>query len=393
MKSSTGNENTTEGNRKSQETIVADQLTTVLDHMSSIVYIADMDTYEVLYENQESRNILNDVVGKICWQALQSGQSGPCEFCANSKLTDSDGNPAGFYKVEVRNAENGRWYDVLGRAVYWHDGRLVRLCEAIDITDRKKVEEELNQSKDELEIRVAERTVELEAASNLLQLELEERKHAEKALQGILDKLRQTLGGIIETLALTLESRDPYTAGHQERVAGLASAIAEEMGLAKEKVEAIQMAGAIHDLGKINTPAELLSKPGRLTDAEMVIIKAHCQIGHDIIMPIEFPWPLAKIIIQHHERVDGSGYPYGITGEDILLEAKILCVADVVEAESSHRPYRPELGLDFALEEASRNKGKLYDPEVVDACLTLFKEKNYKLKKPLWQKEVLIGGD
>lgn len=388
MKSSMRQEHAMRGSRKSEAAISVDRLTTVLDHLSGIVYVADMETYEVLYANQETRRIFSDVVGKICWQTLQAGQNGPCEFCSNSKLIDSDSKPTGLYKWEVQNTVNGRWYDVFDQALYWHDGRLVRLCESIDVTNRKKVEEELNQYKEELEIRVADRTIELQENSKQLQFALKKREQAEEDLLGSFDRVQQALGGIIRTLALTLESRDPYTAGHQERSADLACAIAKELGLAKETVEGIRMAGAIHDLGKINIPAEILSKPGKLTDAEMTIVKAHSQIGYDIIKSIEFPWPLAKIILQHHEKVDGSGYPNGLTGKDITLEARILCVADVVEAMVSHRPYRPAVGIDFALEEISKNKGILYDSGVVDACLKLFKEKNYKLKKAVWQKEI-----
>lgn len=388
MKSSMRQEHAMRGSRKSEAAISVDRLTTVLDHLSGIVYVADMETYEVLYANQETRRIFSDVVGKICWQTLQAGQNGPCEFCSNSKLIDSDSKPTGLYKWEVQNTVNGRWYDVFDQALYWHDGRLVRLCESIDVTNRKKVEEELNQYKEELEIRVADRTIELQENSKQLQFALKKREQAEEDLLGSFDRVQQALGGIIRTLALTLESRDPYTAGHQERSADLACAVAKELGLAKETVEGIRMAGAIHDLGKINIPAEILSKPGKLTDAEMTIVKAHSQIGYDIIKSIEFPWPLAKIILQHHEKVDGSGYPNGLTGKDITLEARILCVADVVEAMVSHRPYRPAVGIDFALEEISKNKGILYDSGVVDACLKLFKEKNYKLKKAVWQKEI-----
>jgi len=386
MKPSQRHEEAMNGSRKSAANVNAEQKAMILDCMSSIVYVADMDTYEVLLANQETRKIFGDVVGKICWQTLQAGQTGPCEFCSNPKLIDSDCKSTGSNEWEMQNTVNGRWYVLLDRAIHWHDGRLVRLCEFVDITDRKKVEEELKQYKEELEMRVAERTGELQETSTLLKRELTAHKQAVEDLRISIDKLRRTLAGIIKTLTLTLESRDPYTAGHQLRVSDLARAIADEMGLEKDTVEGIRMAGAIHDLGKINIPAEILSKPGKLTDAERVIIMAHSQIGHDIIEPIEFPWPLANIILQHHERVDGSGYPHGLTGKDIMIEARILCVADVVEAASSHRPYRPELGIDFALDEISKNNGILYDSEVVKSCMKLFKEKNYKLKTPLWQK-------
>ncbi len=179
-------------------------------------------------------------------------------------------------------------------------------------------------------------------------------------------------------MSLTVESRDPYTAGHQRRVAGLATAVAEEMSLSRDRIEGIRMAGMIHDIGKISIPAGILSKPGRITEYEFGMIKSHPQVGYDILKQIEFPWPVAQMVYQHHERIDGSGYPQGISGEEILLQAKILGVADVVEAMASHRPYRPALGIEKALEEISQNKGLLYDPDVVYACLKLFKEKRFE---------------
>jgi putative nucleotidyltransferase with HDIG domain len=192
--------------------------------------------------------------------------------------------------------------------------------------------------------------------------------------------LRRAMDGIIRAMGLTVESRDPYTSGHQRRVAMLSAAIAEEMGLSQHQVEGIRLAGMIHDLGKITVPAMLLSKPARLTDIEFALVKAHPQVGYDILKEIEFPWPIAEIIYQHHEKTDGSGYPRGLSGEDILLEARIICVADVVEAMASHRPYRPAIGLDKALEEVETNAGRLYDPKAAKACLTLFREKGFSFQ-------------
>jgi HD-GYP domain-containing protein (c-di-GMP phosphodiesterase class II) len=160
-------------------------------------------------------------------------------------------------------------------------------------------------------------------------------------------------------------------------VAELARAIASEMGLSEERIDGLYMAGIIHDLGKISVPAEILSKPGRLSDAEFQLVKTHPQVGYDILKNIEFPWPIAQITLQHHERLNGSGYPQGLSGEDMLLEAKILAVADVVEAMASHRPYRAALGLQKALNEIFQNQGILYDYTVVAACLRLFNEKKF----------------
>ena len=193
------------------------------------------------------------------------------------------------------------------------------------------------------------------------------------------EKLEKALDGIVRATAKTVEMRDPYTAGHQKRVAELSSVIAREMGLSENQIEGIHMAGLIHDLGKISVPAEILSKPGQLTEIEFDLIKTHPQVGYDILNEIEFPWPIAQIVLQHHEKMNNSGYPQGLCGEDILMEARILCVADVVEAMASHRPYRPALGIDKALQEISQNTRILYDTEVVDNCLRLFKEKDFDL--------------
>jgi len=191
---------------------------------------------------------------------------------------------------------------------------------------------------------------------------------------GLLQNLRKTVEGTIHAIAATVEARDPYTAGHQTRVADLAAAIAREMHLSEDQVEGIKMAGIIHDLGKINVPAEILSKPGKLIDLEFQIIQTHPQVGYDLLKNIEFPWPIAEMVLQHHEKMDGSGYPQGLKGSDILLEARILCVADIVEAMSSHRPYRPALGIEKALAQIKQEKDTLLDPKVVDACLKIFKD-------------------
>jgi len=207
-----------------------------------------------------------------------------------------------------------------------------------------------------------------------------EKKNAEEMLLKRTAKLRKALDGIIHTIALMVETRDPYTAGHQKTVASLAAAVAKEMGLSIDQVEGILMAGTVHDLGKVSVPAEILTKPTRLTENEFNLIKDHSQVGYDILKDVDFPWPIAQMVLQHHERTNGSGYPQGLQGKDILIEARILGVTDVIEAMSSHRPYRPALGMDKALEEISKNKDILYDPKVVDACLKLFDKKESKLE-------------
>ena len=193
------------------------------------------------------------------------------------------------------------------------------------------------------------------------------------------DRLRKALGGTVRAIASLVETRDPYTAGHQHRVADLARTIAREMGLSGERIEGLRMAGIIHDIGKVSVPSEILSTPKRLTGLEYSLIKTHAQSGYDILKDIEFPWPVARMVLEHHERMNGTGYPNGLTGDSILVESRILAVADVVEAMATHRPYRPSLGLEAALEEIARNKGLLYDTDAVDACLRIFRENGYKI--------------
>lgn len=204
----------------------------------------------------------------------------------------------------------------------------------------------------------------------------------EKARQELRAVLFQTIGAI----ALILEKRDPYTAGHQERVAQLACTIAAELGWDEERIEGLHFGAIIHDIGKIYVPAEILNRPGRLTEAEMSIIKTHPQVGYDIVAHVDFPWPVKEIILQHHERLDGSGYPQGLKGDEMTMEAKIITVADVVEEIASHRPYRPTLGIDVALDEITRGRGIAYDAEVVDIVNMLSKEGKFKWKQQSYLK-------
>mgnify|MGYP000846074119 FL=1 len=214
----------------------------------------------------------------------------------------------------------------------------------------------------------------ISAAKEARKALIESREHAEKSLESMSRAWEQT----IDVLAMAAETRDPYTAGHQRNVSALSEAIAKELWLDKETVNSIRMAGLVHDVGKINIPTEILSKPGTLGEVEFALIRTHPEVGYEIMKNIELPWRLADMILQHHERMDGSGYPRGLKGDRIMLEAKVLAVADVVEAMSSHRPYRASLGVEAALEEIETNKGRLYDPQVADACLRLFREKGFR---------------
>ncbi len=207
--------------------------------------------------------------------------------------------------------------------------------------------------------------------------DISERKTAEQEVKRGTDRLLKAMEDTMQALARVVEMRDPYTAGHQKRVTELACAIAVNMGLSHDSITGLRLAGLIHDIGKIHVPAEILTTPNALSEAEYAIIRTHPELGYEILKPIDLPWPVAEIVHQHHERIDGSGYPQMLKNGNLLLESKILAVADVVEAIASHRPYRPALGIDYALDEISKNSHRLYDSQVVDCCLVLFREQAF----------------
>ncbi|HHV35089.1 MAG TPA: HD domain-containing protein [Syntrophomonadaceae bacterium] len=207
--------------------------------------------------------------------------------------------------------------------------------------------------------------------------DITDQKLAEQENKKSMVQLRNALEGIVQAIIKIVEARDPYTAGHQRRVAQLAYAMAKEIGLSKDQIEGTRIAALIHDIGKINVPSEILTKPGKIDENEWNIIKTHPDVGYDILKEIYFPWPIADVIKQHHERINGTGYPSGMTGEEMTIEAKILAVADVVEAMSSHRPYRPALGIEKALDEIIAKKGELYWDKAVDACVKLVRDNNF----------------
>lgn len=207
-----------------------------------------------------------------------------------------------------------------------------------------------------------------------------ERDSAREELAYSAERLKRALLGTIQAIAITVEKRDPYTAGHQQKTALLVTAIAEELGWSAERIEGLRLGAIIHDIGKIYVPAEILSRPGALTASEYKIIKTHPLVGYDIVKDVEFPWPVAQMILQHHERLDGSGYPHGLKGDEIIPEARLLSVADVVEAMASHRPYRPAKGLDAGINELMTQRGKLFEPDAVDACVRVVKQRNFRFE-------------
>jgi HD-GYP domain-containing protein (c-di-GMP phosphodiesterase class II) len=239
--------------------------------------------------------------------------------------------------------------------------------------------EKVSKINEELEERVKQRTEDYRVVNLALQDEIKGHESAKEELQRALESLKKSVGATIDVITSAVEARDPYTAGHQLRSANLACSIAEEMGLSQDQIDGIRMAGFIHDIGKLSVPAEILTKPTKLTNLEFALIKEHSLNGYEMLKNVESPWPLAQVVYQHHERMDGSGYPRKLKGDEILLEARILAVSDVVESMASHRPYRPSLGLEAALEEIEKNKGILYDNTVAEACLRLFREKKYSL--------------
>jgi HD-GYP domain-containing protein (c-di-GMP phosphodiesterase class II) len=252
---------------------------------------------------------------------------------------------------------------------------IVQFSTALSI--KWKAERQLMNLHSELESLVETRTAELLESNKLLKSEIENRKQIQLELEQSFANLKKVTDATIQAIALIVEKRDPYTSGHQRRVAELTRALAETIGLSEDQIEGAYVAASIHDIGKISLPAEILSKPIQLSEIEISLIQAHAQAGYDILKGLDFPWPIADIIIQHHERMDGSGYPQGLSGDRISIEARIIGVADVVETMSSHRPYRPSMGIEKALEEITLNSGTLYDSQVVDACLNIFNEKGF----------------
>jgi len=243
--------------------------------------------------------------------------------------------------------------------------------------EKQRLEEENFRYQKHLERLVDERTAMLIEANKRLELEIHERTGVQEELQRSLDELAKANEDIIHIMSETIEKRDPYTAGHQLRVAKLARRIAEKMGMAEERIRLLYMAGLIHDLGKMTVPAEILARPGDLSNEELALVRKHPQVGYEILHKTNLPKPIAEIVLQHHERLDGSGYPQGLSDSRILLETKIISVSDVVEAMAYHRPYRPGQGLASALEDISAKKGVQYDAVVVDACLQLFYEDGF----------------
>jgi PAS domain S-box-containing protein/putative nucleotidyltransferase with HDIG domain len=438
--------------RKLQEDIFF----SVFEDIDEAVYVCDLKTHEILYLNKFLRKRYGAVTGMKCYEVFQQ-QDSPCSFCTNKYI--AKGSSGNAYVWEMQNRINNHWYRCIDKAIKWIDGKKARLEIAIDITEKKKIQQALEHSRrryravveDQTELicrwlpggmltfvneaycRYFGKTKQELLGSNFMQLipdkehkgikarfallnsknpileqehivfagsgeerrqrwtnraifdksghvmevqsvgrDITEQKKAEEDMRLSLQRSNRIIEGTIQAMAKTVEMRDPYTAGHQRRVSKLACIIAKRMGLSQEQTEAVRVSSTLHDIGKIYVPAEILSKPGVLNETERTLIREHPRVGFEILKTEEFPWPIADIVFQHHERMDGSGYPEGLSGKDIRIEARIIAVADIVEAMASHRPYRPALGINKALEELKLNKGKLYDKQVAEICIKLF---------------------
>ena len=332
------------------------KLRDIINHSSNLFYSYNTD-YTLTYVSPQARHFLDcePEAALVRWTDYLTGHPVNILGKAISRRAIETGVPQPVYELELTGSKGRKiWVEVSETPVV-RDGKTIAVSGALtDVTERKKAAEELNRS---------------------------------------FEKAKKTLEQIVNTLSHTVQTRDPYTAGHQRRVAELACAIGRRMGLSEEQIKGIHKAGLLHDIGKIYIPSEILSRSGDISESELTLIKIHPQVGYDILKDIDFEFPIKEVILQHHERMNGSGYPQGLSGEEILLEARVLAVADVVEAMSSHRPYRAALSIKTALEEITKNRGTLYEPSAVNACLALYEEKNDPMPKAGKSRKYLVRKD
>jgi putative nucleotidyltransferase with HDIG domain len=308
----------------------------MINAFAGIMYTCSQD-YRIEFMNQKLIERTGyDGTGGICYEVMHDRDS-VCPWCVNDRVFKGE-----TVQWEVKSPKDDRWFYVVNSPLYHADGTISKVSMSFDITEQHEAQEKLEES---------------------------------------FEKLHDVIEGTIEALSHAAEMRDPYTAGHQIKAANLACAIAKDLDLPGESLEALRIAGTLHDIGKMHIPAQILNKPGQLTETERELIKAHVEDGYEILKSIPFETPISNIILQHHERIDGSGYPRGLKGDAIIKEARILGVADVVEAMASHRPYRPAYSIEQALEEISKGKEKTFDAEVVDSCIKLFTKEGFDLQR------------
>jgi len=328
------------------------QYCTMFDNINAGIYVSDIENYKILYANKFIKDIYGrEPIGELCYKVLHN-KDYPCIFCTNQIIKETKDKP---YIWEHYNTFVNKYFEITNKIIRWRDGRDVRFEYMCEMSKYKQVQTELLMEKEAI-------------------------KSLEAKLKKTNEKLQILSQSTITALSELLEQKDSYTASHQTNVANLSCAIAKEMKLPEEQIKGIKVAALLHDIGKIAIPLDILNKPRNLTDNEFNLIKEHVQNGFEVIKTLEFSWPIAKIILQHHERMNGSGYPNGLRNNEILIEAKILAVADTIDAMSSHRPYRPARGLGEAMAEVLKHSNVLYDSEVVKACLSVLMKENKKNK-------------
>ena len=321
----------------------------VFDAVTDAILICDAATLRVLFANPAAIALYGYSIAEFRAMPVTALSLDPEAAIKHIHTAERDGKTTREERRHRHRNGDALLIEVSATTVDWHGQRLL-LAVVRDVRERQRFEEALRTS------------------------EAQSRQYAQQVEQALMET--------VTSISMMVELRDPYTHGHEGRVASLAAAIALDLGLGDHIAKGLRVTGMLHDIGKVGVPSEILNYPGRLSPIQVLLVREHPQKGYDVLRGIHFPWPVATAVLQHHERLDGSGYPHGLRGDAICMEARILAVADVVEAMASHRPYRPALGVEKALAEIEAQAGELFDPAVVASCLRLFREKGYQLVRP-----------